>query len=171
MTQERSFNFIYDTLVSDKNDIAGIIAYSVYKRQKIEFIDNFRNNNGHAPDDEELSKFTEISTSPSQIEFYKSEAVTLTETFLEAVLNDDLREREELFSTRVRNELMNIKPNHLLDILKGAIGSFLFVLLTGLLYFSVWSLSVSPKAIIEQVFQVTIEPKQTTGEAGTSPKP
>lgn len=159
MTKERSFNFIYDTLVSDKNDIAGIIAYSVYKRQKIEYIAKFREINGHAPDDAELSKFTEISTSPSQIEFYRSEAVTLTETFLEAVLNDDLREREDLFSTRVRNELVNIRPRHCIDILKGAAGSFLFVLLTGLLYFAVWSLSVSPKAIIEQVFQVTIEPK------------
>lgn len=90
--------------------------------------------------------------SPAQLEFYRSEATVLTERFLA----DVLEEREAFFSAKVHSELNNIKPNHILDIIKGAAGSLLFVLLTGVLYFSVWSLSTSPKMVVEQIFDVKI---------------
>ncbi|KER04814.1 hypothetical protein LGZ99_04735 [Photorhabdus temperata] len=94
--------------------------------------------------------------SPAQLEFYRSEATVLTERFLADVLEEDLEEREAFFSAKVHSELNNIKPNHILDIIKGAAGSLLFVLLTGVLYFSVWSLSTSPKMVVEQIFDVKI---------------
>ena len=37
MTQ-RTYNFIYEKLVKDKDDVLGIIAYSLYKRNQIDFI-------------------------------------------------------------------------------------------------------------------------------------
>ncbi len=59
----------------------------------------------------------------------------LTQNFLADVLEEDLVEREAFFSAKVHSELVNIKPNHMLDILKGAAGSLLFVLLTGVLLY------------------------------------
>ncbi len=41
MNIKGEYNFIYTTLVKDERDIIGIIAYGLYKRQKIEFIKNF----------------------------------------------------------------------------------------------------------------------------------
>jgi len=38
----------------------------------------------------------------------------------------------------------------------------LFVLLTGVLYFAVWSLSASPKLVLEEIFDVSIIPKETS---------
>ena len=72
------------------------------------------------------------------------------------VLSEDLEEREDFFTAKVHAELANIKPNHVLDIIKGATGSLLFILLTGVLYFAVWSISVSPKILIEEIFDVKI---------------
>ncbi len=34
----KKFNFIYEELVSDRNDIIGHVAYSIYKQDKIDFI-------------------------------------------------------------------------------------------------------------------------------------
>lgn len=153
----KEYNFIYDQLVDSHDDIHGIISYSVYKRQKIQFIKDFKEkNNGREPEHEDLAPFNEISTSAAQLEFYKSEATELTGRFLDLVLKEDLIEREQLFSTRVHQELGHIRPNHFLDILKGALGSLLFVLITGLLYFFLWSLSVGPVQVIEQAFDVKI---------------
>lgn len=160
MSKDRQYNYIYDALVDNHDDIAGIIAYSVYKRQKIEHISSFHNKHGRAPDDSELQQFVELSTSPAQIEFYRHEAEALTSTFLEDVLADDLEEREALFAARVHAELAQIRPNHKLDILKGAAGSLLFVIFTGVLYFAVWALSVSPEQIIEEIFDVEIEARE-----------
>lgn len=152
----KSYNYIYDQLVESSDDVSGIISYSVYKRQKIKFIQDFKDKNGKEPDDADLKSFFELSTSPQQLQFYKSEAIVLTENFLTEILAADLKEREKFFSDKVHNELKNIKPNHLVDILKGAAGSLLFVILTGALYMAVWSLSVSPKMIVEKIFNVEI---------------
>ncbi|CCQ11414.1 hypothetical protein PALB_23110 [Pseudoalteromonas luteoviolacea B = ATCC 29581] len=154
----KDYNFIYKKLVESDDDIHGIISYSVYKRQKIQFIQNFKDKYNREPSEEELQPFNEISTSPSQLEFYKSEATVLTENFLANVLEADLKEREEFFSAKVHSELMTIKPNHFFDIVKSALGSFVFVLLTGVLYFSVWSLSTSPREVIGHIFDVKIIP-------------
>ncbi|HCG8164593.1 TPA: hypothetical protein P0E26_005042 [Vibrio harveyi] len=153
----KGYNFIYDQLVDSEDDIHGIISYSVYKRQKIQFIKDFKSkNDGNDPSEGDLKPFNDLSMSDAQLEFYKSEATVLTQSFLENVLEADLKEREAYFSARVHAELSNIKPRHFLDIFKGALGSLLFVLLTGALYFAVWSLSTSPKMVIEQVFDVQI---------------
>jgi len=155
----KEYNFIYNQLVDSEDDIHGIISYSVYKRQKIQFIQGFKEkNNNKEPEESDLQSFNDISTSASQLEFYKSEATVLTESFLSNVLDADLKEREEFFSAKVHTELLNIKPSHFLDIVKSATGSFLFILLTGVLYFSVWSLSTSPTKVIGQIFDVEITP-------------
>lgn len=51
------YNFIYKTLVKDHDDIIGIIAYAFYKRQKIEFIENFVTQNEKDPNDNDLKTF------------------------------------------------------------------------------------------------------------------
>ena len=155
----KEFNYIYDQLVDSDDDIHGIIAYSVYKRQKIQFIKEFKNkNDGKDPNDGDLLSFNELSMSPSQLDFYRSEATVLTEKFLSNVLYADLQEREEYFSSRVHAELRNIKPSHFVDIFKSAVGALLFVIITGFLYFAVWSFSASPELVIEQIFNISIEP-------------
>ncbi|MEL0655797.1 hypothetical protein V6257_12190 [Pseudoalteromonas issachenkonii] len=159
----KGYNFIYDQLVDSEDDIHGIISYSVYKRQKIQFIKSFKGTNGDdEPSEEDLKPFNALSMSDSQLEFYKSEATVLTQSFLKNVLDADLKEREAYFSARVHAELNDIKPRHLLDIFKGALGSLLFVILTGVLYFAVWSLSTSPKMVIEQIFEVQITSLEET---------
>lgn len=157
-----AYNYIYDQLVETEDDIHGIIAYSVYKRQKIQFIRDFKSShNDNDPTEEDLRPFNNISTSTAQLEFYRSEATVLTQNFLENVLTADLEEREALFSAKVHTELANVQPRKwYLDILIGASGSLLFVMLTGVLYFAVWSLSTSPKMVIEQMFDVTIIPTE-----------
>lgn len=152
----REYNYIYSKLVNSHDDILGIISYSVYKRQKIQHIERFKSQHDRDPKEDELASFSEMSTSDSQLSFYRSEAAAMTEKFLADVLEEDLEEREKFFSKRVHDEIAKVRPNHLLDILKGALGSVLFVVISGILYFAVWSISASPKVLIEQMFGVKI---------------
>ncbi|XBS68430.1 hypothetical protein ABK905_17105 [Acerihabitans sp. KWT182] len=93
----KPYNYIYEQLVKSEDDVAGIISYSVYKRQKMKFIQDFKKTHGCDPSEAELKPFLDISTSPQQLEFYKSESTVLTEKFLSHVLADDLNEREVFF--------------------------------------------------------------------------
>lgn len=46
-------NLIYSKLVEDDADIIGMVAYGIYKRHKIEFIDSIRKEYDREPNDEE----------------------------------------------------------------------------------------------------------------------
>ena len=50
----RKYNYIYKLLVEDRGDIIGHIAYALYKEDKIEYINKFKeehNNNEPTEDD------------------------------------------------------------------------------------------------------------------------
>lgn len=78
----RRYNQIYNLLVSGGDDIFGHIAYSIYKADKIEFINHFREeHNGDEPAEEDLEQFHQIASLPSNIERLKlqsSKVINLT---------------------------------------------------------------------------------------------
>ena len=39
---EKQYNFIYSKLITGKDDVVGMLAYSIYKQHKIEFIEDFK---------------------------------------------------------------------------------------------------------------------------------
>ena len=53
-----SYNHIYNALAADDNDIVGKLAYSQYKRQKIEYILAVKEKHGELPNDAILRRFT-----------------------------------------------------------------------------------------------------------------
>ena len=54
----REYNFIYTELVKGKDDILGHIAYSLYKAEKIEFIESFKKGNNREPNENELNNIS-----------------------------------------------------------------------------------------------------------------
>lgn len=49
------YNHIYSVLVENEQDTLAIIAYSLYKRQEIEFIQAFKIKHDREPKDEDLT--------------------------------------------------------------------------------------------------------------------
>ena len=70
----RQYNFIYSKLVESETDIIGHIAYSLYKTDKIDFINNFKENNAKDPEEEDFNLFHITLGVEGQLERYKIEA-------------------------------------------------------------------------------------------------
>lgn len=92
------YNHIFSTLVQDDDDFVGMVAYTLYKRQKIEWIAQFKQNHGDSdPTPQELEDgFGKFSNMPSQIAAYRDQAIDLLDAFLDAALGEqvlDARER------------------------------------------------------------------------------
>lgn len=153
------YNFIYRKLVTDKNDVLGIIAYSIYKRQKIEFIKNFETQNNRPPDDNDLRHFINISNSDSQLELYKNQALELTQNFLNETIAEDIAKRELEFDSRVKAELSKVKNSFISGVLQSLVGSIFFVIFVGLLVFFSWSYKQGFEQAIESAFNIEIEQK------------
>lgn len=110
----REYNFIYAEIAKDENDFIGKIAYSIYKEDKISYIDKFIEDNSRNPTEEELKGFHRISSSQSSVERYRLQAESLLQQFLNNTLNEAINEAtEEIKSNHIlliRDEVSKIKP-------------------------------------------------------------
>ena len=91
----REYNFIFNELVSDEYDFVGYVAYSLYKIDKIGFIESFmKNHGGMAPSNEDLKPFHDKSCDPEIVDRYKNRAREITSAFLSTVLSEKSEEIE-----------------------------------------------------------------------------
>lgn len=89
------YSFIFKKIVEDDNDFVGMVAYTLYKRQKVEWIEKFFEDHQRPPTDEELDVgFTRFSLMPSQLQSYRGQAVDLLDNFLDQALSAKVFEAE-----------------------------------------------------------------------------
>lgn len=102
-------NSIYSILVHDETDLAGAIAYSMYKRHKIEWIEQTKiENNGHEPTKEQLADFHRLSLLPSSIESYQEKADRFLGGFLSISLENAIEQVKEHNKQEIYNELTRL---------------------------------------------------------------
>ena len=64
-------NGIFRSLVSDDGDIAGLVAYSIYKQNKLDWLAAFETAKGRAPDDAELASYIIGEGTPRRLATYR----------------------------------------------------------------------------------------------------
>lgn len=136
---KRPYNCIYEKLVEDESDIIGHVAYSLYKSDKIKYINSHKEN--HDTDDltdEELEHFHEISCLENNIERYKLEAVQILQLFLDNALSSATSQIEKDVEQRQKDILAQIiaplKPKSKArtfwnGVLQSILGAFIFALI------------------------------------------
>lgn len=87
---QRNYNYLYSKIVEGEGDMIGHIAYSLYKKSKIEYIEN-QKTEGKVVTDVELVPFNTISSSESSIESYKIKAEIILEGFISNLLEEELK--------------------------------------------------------------------------------
>ena len=160
MTQ-RTYNFIYAKLVKDKDDVLGIIAYSLYKRNKIDFINKYVTEHGSPPSDAEMTTFHASSTTESSLEGFRRQAVDLAREFMDSALDEERQELEQEYAdkyylSKVADEVKSLQPNHLFAFLfgvsQGLISSVLFAGLIGIFAFVFWSSKIGIPKLVGDIF-------------------
>lgn len=81
----RQYSRVFKQLVGAEGDLTGMVAYTLYKRQKLEWLQAFRaTHNGAEPTDREIAeRFTAFSSMPSQLEQYRQQAMDVLDDFLQ----------------------------------------------------------------------------------------
>lgn len=122
----KSFNFIYEKLVKDENDILGHIAYSVYKSQKLAVIADMKKTKaGGDVTDDDLAPFLEMSQSKEQMGFYRDRATVLAQRFLDEGIGEELEmEKRKLESEFIRSHRTR---GFMYGVWQGVFASFIFV--------------------------------------------
>lgn len=150
---ERHYSFIYTDLVHNESDMIGHIAYSLYKREKISYIETFRREKGRGPSDKELEAYCQSCKNPQRIQSYKKEATDLLQRFInisfdetsKQMLSDFSNEQEKLLKEIIVPLIPNkdewpkkekLRCRYIHGILQGFIGAILFPLLIGIALFA-----------------------------------
>lgn len=149
-------NPIYSKLVEDDNDILGVLAYALYKRQKFEFIANYNAKHQKAPEAADFARFNEFSMSELQLKSYVNAARTLAKDFLNKSLADEAAELEKFYKEEADRKIRRAKPSFWFGVWQGVVASFIFAIIVGTLVFFSWSLKQGPRQVIENIFDVKI---------------
>ncbi|MCC3245872.1 hypothetical protein LG047_11105 [Methylocystis sp. WRRC1] len=71
ITNDAEHNGVFRKLVSGDDDIIGLVAYSLYKQNKIDWMRAFESQNGRAPNDQEFASYIIGENTPRRVATYR----------------------------------------------------------------------------------------------------
>lgn len=155
---QRNYNYVYSKLIEKDTDLIGHIAYSLYKKSKIEYIKK-KKEEGTEPTDTDLIPFNDFSSSDSSIDSYKLKAEIILQGFVEYVLDEELKQANENAinqqSEILKQVVQPLIPKFRSNVLAGLLSGFIFALLLAaiafIIQFSGSSISVNvDKKVIDK---------------------
>lgn len=163
----KQYNLIYEKLVKNKDDILGIVAYSVYKRQKIEYIKSHtdsENDDQESLPEGKLESFMAISTSDAQLSFYEEAAANILDEYANlsesekiSEINADHNEQLERKKKDYERKLRNAKStNFMYGVWQSITASIMLILVLGVFTFILWSSKQGIVPMIEEISQKKI---------------
>ncbi|GAB7082243.1 hypothetical protein [Megalodesulfovibrio paquesii] len=129
--QERKYNYIFEELAGEPDDLIGLLAYGIYKREKIEYIKSFWTKHDRGPTDDELAVFHDLSM--SRLSSYLRLAESDLAEFQNLLIEDHATQLSDTYERRLNLELRSIKPSWKDAILQSFLGSVLFTIFIGAL--------------------------------------
>ncbi|EIJ39258.1 hypothetical protein JoomaDRAFT_2270 [Galbibacter orientalis DSM 19592] len=134
----KKFNYIYEKLVDDKNDIIGHIAYSIYKQDKIDYITSKKEENLEIKN-KILIPFHEISSTASSIEAYKIKAEIVMQAFFEntisEIYSDIEKETKENYTQLIKDTIKPLTSGFWKSFWAGLLSAFIFALVIAAIAF------------------------------------
>lgn len=129
---QRQYNFIYSKLVLGSDDFVGQIAYSIYKQDKINFIEKFKQENSDKdPEELDFVHFHKFSSTDSAIQSYRLKAELILQEFLNNSLEeaideatDEIRRNQHIILQRVIKPIK--PPGFWMAVLQNTVATFAF---------------------------------------------
>jgi hypothetical protein len=157
-TEENSYNSIYEKLVESEDDINGMIAYALYKREKIEFIRGSLSKYSRPPNEAERESFHLSSNTDARLNAYKIQAGVIAREFLEISLEEKVKEIEDKWQEgylqgQIGSDLKELKrfgPG----VLQGVVSSWIFSFSVALVLLAAVVIRVGPGDVFNEVLRM-----------------
>lgn len=148
----------YQSLVRDDEDLIGLVAYSLYKRDKLHFVEHYRHTEGRDPTDIEVCAFITGAKLNTSIESYRTDAEVLLEIFSENILGTVKDRLDEQYSMRLTDELKAGK-SFWRAVGENIVANFASIILTAGLILVVAMNKKDPVQVIGDALNYEIKPK------------
>lgn len=159
----KQYNFIYSELVKDSNDVIGMLAYSIYKQHKIEFIEDFKKKKGSAPSDADIESFIMSSVTASQLEKYRESASTILSEIVADNVQRELSNIDIDFQKSMDPVVKKHSPSWYKTVGLNVLGSFLFSIILFIIFLLGYTTETSirnkTKTVMETIQKVQTDQK------------
>lgn len=174
MPQEPS-EAVFHALVKDEQDVAGLLAFGVYLRQRQAERHKRASFHGVALEAVDVAAFDEIAATPAQQELYLQRGNDLLETWSKTALSNEVaaywedlasefNDHKHRLAEEYRRKLERLQPRFGRDILASMVGSIAFFVSIVLVYLLFWAVDLtSPRALGE--FLLRSDPAVTSPAA------
>lgn len=125
------YSFIYNELVDGPQDFVGLVAYSVYKQDKIKYVKRFEAEHNRAPTPEELQEFHAIAR--NSIGNYKEVAESRVNAFFEDIYKEHAESLDLVYQKRLLSELTKSRSSWWSGVFQSVIGSLIFSVFIGVI--------------------------------------
>lgn len=126
----RKYNYIYDKIVQEPGDITGLVAYSLYKKQKVEYVSGLKEQYGRDPSDVELATFHTVSC--QQIKNYRQDADLKIKAVYEETSRAYRANMRKIYDEELKERLKGTLKG---GILASVLGSFVTALIIVMMSF------------------------------------
>lgn len=111
MAEERKrdrYSYIYNDVVENEQDFVGLVAYSIYKKEKIQYIRSLEKKLGRSPEPSELEDFNDQAA--KRLEQYRELATQRVNKFCEDILGQAIEDHEQMMQSEMREAVKKLKP-------------------------------------------------------------
>ena len=143
------FNYIYSELVKKPGDLVGLLAYSIYKQEKIDYITSFTEERGSPPEPHELDEFHRMSM--SRCPQYRVIAEQLMEEFQAEIFKGAVEVLDTQYKNEMLRKLTNAKWN---GIWQSLAGSALYTLIIGAIVVIVLGIRYGVSGVLTEAMKV-----------------
>lgn len=119
---------VYRRIVKDDNDVAGQVAYGVYKKNKLEFIQKTQNELGLMIVPDDVMEEFYASQTEYVLDLYRAHANNILREFLDTSYDKDIEREKQTLEGKYEKLADAVKPSFWYGVLQGVVASFLFVL-------------------------------------------
>lgn len=154
MPGTNDYNRVYENLVKDDKDIVGMLAYSIYKKQKQETIKEFIiSKNGTRPSSTDLESFHNLATQRTQLEMYRKQATDLTQGLANSLLKAKQNDIKEIIDGHLS------KPKgfwtYMYCVSQSLVANFLWFLIFIIIAVYLWSLEHGPFETLKSIMETS----------------
>lgn len=100
----------YSTIVEGDTDLVGLVAYSLYKRDKLAYLARHEDDVGRPPTNDEVMAFCRTSTLPGPVSAYRAKATYLLSEMYDELLEGQVAEIDEKYKAEMLAELKKAHP-------------------------------------------------------------
>lgn len=133
--------------------MVGLLAYSIYKREKIAYICAFKEEHDlRGPTPEELKDFHRMSA--GRVEQYRSIAESEMERFTQEVFDHTVEVLDKKYEKELSSRIRSMKPSWLAGAAQSLAGSVLYTFLLGAIVVLILGVRFGAAGVVQEVLKM-----------------